>query len=156
MTKLTQAQHGLRAAAEADDGSIDAPADRKTFSTLIKKGLFISVPQAEGGSRLMITEAGRAEVCQDTPVPHPDPEPEVAPTEPVPEVTPKGKIGILVEMLRRADGVSIQAMMAATGWQAHSVRGAISGSIKKALGLNVLSEKTDAGRFYRIAPGTEA
>ena len=40
--------------------------------------------------------------------------------------------------------------MAATGWQAHSVRGAISGSIKKALGLEVLSEKTDAGRVYRI------
>jgi hypothetical protein len=41
-------------------------------------------------------------------------------------------------------------MMAATGWQAHSVRGAISGSIKKALGLAVVSEKIDGARTYRI------
>ena len=42
-------------------------------------------------------------------------------------------------------------MMAATGWQAHSVRGAISGAIKKKLGLDVRSEKTEGGRVYRIA-----
>ena len=41
-------------------------------------------------------------------------------------------------------------MMAATGWQAHSVRGAISGAIKKTLGFNVVSEKTEAGRTYHI------
>ena len=62
----------------------------------------------------------------------------------------KGKIPILVELLRNPDGTTIAVMMAATGWQAHSVRGAISGSIKKALGLEVLSEKTEAGRVYRI------
>ena len=41
--------------------------------------------------------------------------------------------------------------MEATGWQAHSVRGAISGAIKKKLGLNVMSEKTGTVRLYRIA-----
>ena len=68
----------------------------------------------------------------------------------------KGKIAILVDLLRNPDGATIGAMMAATGWQAHSVRGAISGSIKKALGLEVLSEKTDAGRVYRIAAEAQA
>ena len=63
----------------------------------------------------------------------------------------KGKIVILVDQLRNPDGATIAAMMAATGWQAHSVRGAISGSIKKALGIAVMSEKTEAGRTYRIA-----
>ncbi len=63
---------------------------------------------------------------------------------------PKGKIAILIGLLNQPEGATIAAMMEATGWQAHSVRGAISGSIKKALGIAVVSEKTDAGRTYRI------
>jgi hypothetical protein len=65
--------------------------------------------------------------------------------------TPKGKIAILIGLLTQPEGATIAAMMDATGWQAHSVRGAISGSIKKALGIAVISEKTEAGRTYRIA-----
>ena len=38
-----------------------------------------------------------------------------------------------------------------TGWQAHSVRGALSGALKKKLGLIIISAKTEAGRVYRIA-----
>ena len=63
---------------------------------------------------------------------------------------PKGKLGILVGLLQRPEGVTLQAAQAATGWQAHSVRGAISGSVKKKLGLTVLSEKAAEGRTYRI------
>ena len=69
---------------------------------------------------------------------------------------PRGKIGLLVCMLRQKDGATIDAMMSATGWQAHSIRGAMSGSVKKALGLNVISAKTDAGRVYRIVAGSAA
>jgi hypothetical protein len=64
--------------------------------------------------------------------------------------TPKGKIAILIGLLERPDGATTADLMAATGWQAHSVRGAIAGSIKKTLGLSVLSEKSEAGRVYRI------
>lgn len=63
---------------------------------------------------------------------------------------PKGKIGLLITMLRQTGGATINAMMIATGWQAHSVRGALSGSVKKAHGLSVTSEKTEEGRIYRI------
>jgi hypothetical protein len=73
----------------------------------------------------------------------------IAPAAAVTE--PKGKIGVLVAMLRGSDGTTVDAMMAATGWQAHSVRGAMSGALKKTLGLNVVSEKSDSGRVYRIA-----
>jgi hypothetical protein len=69
---------------------------------------------------------------------------------------PKGKIALLVGLLRQPDGATIAAMTAATGWQAHSVRGALSGAIKKGLGLAVVSEKTEAGRVYRIAPEAKA
>jgi hypothetical protein len=62
------------------------------------------------------------------------------------------KQGKIVEMLRRRNGTSIAEMMKATGWQAHSVRGVISGALKKKLGLEIVSEKSKAGeRRYRIA-----
>lgn len=54
-------------------------------------------------------------------------------------------------MLREPKGKSIDDLMKATGWQAHSVRGAISGAIKKKLGLTVTSEKADGVRVYRIS-----
>ncbi len=62
------------------------------------------------------------------------------------------KQAILIEMLRRPNGATIQQMSAKTGWQAHSVRGAISGALKKKLGFAVISERVgDRGRVYRIA-----
>jgi len=44
--------------------------------------------------------------------------------------------------------------MAATGWQAHSVRSAMSGALKKKLGLVIESEKAAGGRVYRIIDGS--
>ena len=70
--------------------------------------------------------------------------------------TPTSKIATLVALMRRPEGAEIEEMMAATGWQAHSVRGAISGSVKKALGLEVSSVKEVDVRVYRIAPGVDA
>ncbi len=69
---------------------------------------------------------------------------------------PKGKLGALINLLRRPEGACIEDLTAATGWQAHSVRGAISGAVKKKLGLPVTSEKTEAGRVYRIGEGAGA
>jgi hypothetical protein len=65
--------------------------------------------------------------------------------------TPASKIDTVITMLRSKGGVTIDEVVKATGWQAHSVRGAISGQLKKKLGLNVLSEKIDGTRLYRIA-----
>ena len=62
------------------------------------------------------------------------------------------KLGILETLLRRERGMTIAEACQATGWQAHSVRGAIAGALKKR-GLNVVSEKADGVRTYRI-PGT--
>lgn len=58
----------------------------------------------------------------------------------------------LISMLRRPDGATIGEIVKAFGWQPHTVRGAISGALKKKLGLKVTSEKIgDRGRVYRIA-----
>ena len=58
----------------------------------------------------------------------------------------------LIEMLKRPDGATIPEVVDALQWQAHTVRGAIAGALKKKLGLNVVSEKSERrGRIYRIA-----
>ena len=64
---------------------------------------------------------------------------------------PGSKLATVVDMLRAPQGASIAAIMKATDWQAHSVRGAIAGAIKKRLGLNVVSERLGDERVYRIA-----
>ena len=57
----------------------------------------------------------------------------------------------IVEMLRRPEGATIQQLMDVTGWLAHTVRGALSGSLKKRLGLCVTSHcEPDQHRIYRI------
>ena len=58
----------------------------------------------------------------------------------------------LIGLLRGPEGASIVEMAKATGWQNHSVRGVMSGTLKKKLGLAIASEKVEGrGRIYRIA-----
>jgi hypothetical protein len=65
---------------------------------------------------------------------------------------PKTKLALLEAMLRRPNGATIEQISKSLAWQAHSVRGAISGTLKKKQGLTITNEKTDDGRrLYRIA-----
>lgn len=62
------------------------------------------------------------------------------------------KQSMLIGLLKRKRGATINELSEATGWLPHSVRGAISGTLKKKLGLDVITEDGGArGRFYRIA-----
>ena len=187
MSDITEAQCALLTQAAANpEGVIDAPEDAKLTKALIKKGLAISLPIDGGGSRLIITDAGRAaaqpvEEAADVPpiarleeqprepqleenvtdasgdlaatAPGAAAEESATPAPPAAgkskKAAPSGKLGALVELLKQPDGTTIEAMMAATGWQAHSVRGAMSGSLKKGFGLSISSEKTEAGRIYK-------
>jgi hypothetical protein len=61
------------------------------------------------------------------------------------------KKAIVLELLRRPEGATLADLMSATGWQAHSVRGFLSGALGKKMGLAVESAKSAAGgRVYRI------
>lgn len=66
------------------------------------------------------------------------------------------KAATVIALLSRPEGATLEAMTEATGWQTHSVRGFMSGTLKKKLGRNVTSEKTDAGRVYRVVEETAA
>jgi hypothetical protein len=61
------------------------------------------------------------------------------------------KLAAIIDAMRHPGGATIAQMMAGTGWQAHTVRGAISGMVRKRLGYEVVTEKeADGQRAYRI------
>ena len=55
----------------------------------------------------------------------------------------------VIDLFRRAEGATVAEVIAATGWQPHTVRGIVSGTLKKKLGLTVVSAKEERGRVYR-------
>ena len=69
----------------------------------------------------------------------------------VPEAREGSKKAIVLDLLRRKDGATLAEIAKATDWQNHSIRGFISGTITKKMGLTVESAKNDAGeRRYKI------
>ena len=60
------------------------------------------------------------------------------------------KLAKVIALLQRPEGATLQAIMRATSWQTHSVRGFISGQLKKKLGLKVRSFQRDGERVYSI------
>jgi len=73
--------------------------------------------------------------------------PDVKPVESDARVS---KIDAVIAALRTPTGASVTDLMAITGWQMHSVRGAIAGALKKKRGLRVISTRRDGERNYRI------
>ena len=61
------------------------------------------------------------------------------------------KQALLVSLLQREHGATLHEMAEATGWQHHSVHGAMSGALKKKLQLQITATKEERGRVYRIA-----
>jgi Protein of unknown function (DUF3489) len=72
------------------------------------------------------------------------------------ESRPGSKQARVLAMLGRTEGTTIAAIMRATHWQQHSVRGFFAGVVRKRLGLDLRSEKADGGRVYRIVSSTGA
>ncbi|MBO9456642.1 DUF3489 domain-containing protein [Paracoccus sp. R12_1] len=114
------------------------------------------------GVTLVATDAGLAAIgiepedadtapASATEEPGPDTpnKPEAAPKTRTPrEGTKQAK---LIAMLRAPDGATIEEIMVALNWAAHTIRGAMAGALKKKLGLEVTSEKVEGrGRIYRL------
>ena len=75
----------------------------------------------------------------------------------VPRHQPGGsKQARVIEMLRSRQGATIAAIVKATGWQPHSVRGFLAAVVRNKLGLNLVSDKAGKERVYRIVAGKAA
>ena len=157
LPKLSPAQSLLlRAAARRDDGRIIPPdtlrggARVKVMTALLQRGW---IEPAESGH--VLTEAGYAAIGQQRPAPPDDAQPmdtigDLHLLEGIP-VRSGTKLAALVIALRRPQGATSLQLMLATGWQPHTVRGAISGMLRKKLGLNVVLAQNESGeRVYRV------
>ena len=151
--KLTDTQTTvLTAAAARDDGAIlPLPAQirggaiGKVCDALVAKSLAINVGPASIQT-LVISDDGRRALGH-----------EVKPTAATATKPSQGRTGTkqaqLVAMLEAPGGASVEEIVAAFGWQPHTVRGAIAGALKKKLGLQIGSETIKGrGRVYRIMP----
>jgi hypothetical protein len=112
--------------------------DRKTAVTRIWKAIQALTPTPAPQSTPVAPNGKKSKKATTAP--------EAAPK------TPEGsKKAIVLDMLKRPDGATLKDIMAATDWQAHSVRGFISGSLSKKMGLNIESFKREDGeRGYRV------
>jgi len=154
--KLSPAQNLLlRTAARRADGRVIPPdtlrggARVKVLTALLQRGW---IEPADGGHTL--TDAGYATIGQQRPA-LPDEVPldnigDLQLLEGIP-VRPGTKLAALVVALRRPQGATSLQLMLATGWKPHTVRGAISGMLRRKLGLTVVLAHNDSGeRVYRV------
>ena len=161
LTKLSPAQSQLlRAAARRADGRVIPPntlpggARAMILSALLQRGWI-----EPAGEDHLLTDAGYAAIGLDRPVPPDDVQP-VDATDGLQSlegisVRPSTKLAALILSLRRPEGATTLQLMQATGWMPHTVRGAISGMLRKKLGVNVVSSRSPEGeRVYRIEPRT--
>jgi len=170
MTKLTDTQAIILSAAAQRDGHIALPlpdslrggAAAKVVGAMLAKGFLEEVEAnmrkgepvwretGDGhGVTLVATDTGLAAIGIEAESAEPKATEDAAPkTCTLREGT---KQATLIAMLRAPDGATIEEIMAATNWQSHTVRGAMSGALKKKLGLEVTSEKfEDRGRVYKL------
>lgn len=149
----------FRAAVRRAHGEIETLPDNlrggarvKALAALLRRGL---IESADDGH--VLTDAGFTAMDQQRPVPQDD----VQSVDTIDDpqllegimVRPGTKLATLVVAMCRPEGATALQLMLTTGWQPHTVRGAISGMLRKNLGLNVVSSRVPEGeRVYRIAP----
>lgn len=114
-------------------------AKAKTVESMVKAGLISKNKRAT-----VMTKAAYAALGIELPLVEPKKPDQIKTRE-------NSKQAQVIALLKRPEGATITQICEATGWQAHTVRGAFAGSLKKKLGLAIVSVKDEnAERVYRI------
>lgn len=134
----------------------DAAADQPVLSTFAASDESIASDQTEAESQANAScESAATDQPTATHCPSCGRKLRAARTQAAPQPRPHregSKEALVIDLLRRPEGATIAQLMAATGWQSHTVRGVFAGALKKRRGLAVTSEKPRGGeRIYRIA-----
>lgn len=131
-----------------------------TTKVIKPKGSSTNVPPATKSKAPAVKAKPAVAPVKPTPTKAKKPVAIVVVTAPAPSRIPVAvsKQAQLIAKLSAAPGATIEQMMSLTGWQAHSVRGTISGTLRKRLGLNVVCEPSVQGgeRRYRIVASVAA
>ena len=156
MTKLTDTEQVILTAVARNNGTVPtrersgSKADPRAYgaaiASLVKKGMLELCGNASEGD---YAKDGQKLVLA---------KPETETEEPITAEAPKErkvragtKQALLIEMLKRPSGATIDEIVTATAWRSHTARGAMAGALKKKLGLTIASEKDHTrGRVYRI------
>lgn len=112
-------------------------------------------PRQKRAAKRAAAPTTSAAMAQAAPKPRETEQPEPAAATPAAPKGPAGKLGVVVALMRRPEGATVAQMMEATEWQAHSVRGAMAGSLKRKHKLTITGTAGEGGKVYRIA-GAEA
>lgn len=147
------------AAARADGSLLPLPAHikggaiAKVCGALVAKGLALELA-AGSATKLVVSDAAREVLGIAPEAPTEVRTPAEAKATAAVEARaqrPGTKQAQLIAMLKTSEGANIEEVATTFGWQAHTVRGAIAGALKKKLGLSVRSEAIEGrGRVYRI------
>jgi hypothetical protein len=143
----------IRSAARHPEGKIALPATLQGGARAnALKGLLTRGWIVEAGDGHLLTDAGYAAIGQQRPPPSPPIIDDTPARNRVQPCRPGTKLAKVVAALQNPDGATIFQLMCCTGWQPHTIRGALSWMVRKKLGLNVVSTKAAGGeRVYRIA-----
>lgn len=108
------------------------------------------VTQAPRQRRAARRETAAAPSADETPAADQTAPASASETTPPAPKGPAGKLGIIVDLMRRPQGATVTQIGEATGWLPHSVRGAMAGSLKRKHKLTIVGEPGEGGRVYRI------
>jgi len=104
-----------------------------------------------------VVASAAASARKAKPKPEPAQTPDDADTAKTVAIRAGTKQAQIIAMLQRPEGATVAEMVEATGWLAHTVRGSISGALKKRLGLPITAEKVEGrGTVYRAWLNTAA
>lgn len=158
-TQISETQKSiLIAAAERADRRLDwfpegvnGGARAKVLGSLQKKGLINydhdhAIINGEGLVALGLPATPSEPAASTEPQPAENPVPEAPKARKTRDNT---KHATVIAMLRRPEGATLDQLVETTGWQKHTVRGALS-LLGKKQGLDIGSEKTESGRVYRV------